>query len=675
MRNRPSFLTAAVVFLLLALPSHAREVISLNDSWRFTPARVAGMNRWGGANPNAGEPVSLPHTWNAADFMSNEGYRRGYGTYARQLEIPEDYRGKRVFLRFEGAGSLATVLVNNQLVGEHRGPYNAFVFEITDYLRPGAANSLTVICNNEPQFDIAPQSGDFNLYGGLYRDVWMEVTGPECISPLYFGSCGVLIHQNLVNERRAELSAEVHVSSTGDFRGCEVAFWLEDASGREVAGKKSTLVNNGIATCFVGLDRPHLWNGKEDPYLYKAVTVLKKDGVEVDRVEEQIGLRYFWVDAEKGFFLNGRHLKLQGVCRHQDWAGIASALTKENHLADFDLFDEIGANALRLAHYPQAKFMFQEADRRGYVVWEEIPFVSGYVASQAFEDNLRLQLREMILQNYNHPSICFWGLQNEVHADIAAIIGDLNDIAHGLDPGRMTVNATDQELPFIHTSDGVAWNKYYGWYYDTVGDFGKFLDDFHAQYPDDRLGISEYGGGGSVLHHVSKYGPADEKDVRASSRNRFHPEEKQTYLHYHDWKAIAERDFVWGSFVWNMFDFASSMRKEGDTDNQNDKGLVTHDRKTRKDAFYFYKANWNKSEPTMHLCSKNFTEREEPVTDIVAFSTAPSVKLYINGKLAGTARTDAYATVRWEDVRLSPGENTVTVRSAAGADSAVWTVK
>ena len=666
---------AAASLMLAATVSPAREVISLNESWRFTPSRVAGMNRWGGANPNAGEEVNLPHTWNAADFMSNAGYRRGYGTYARQLDIPEDYRGKRVFLKFEGAGSMATLLVNNRLVGEHKGPYNTFVFEITDYLRPGASNSLTVICNNEPRFDIAPQSGDFNVYGGLYRDVWMEVTGPECISPLYFGSDGVLIHQKLVTDERAELSAEVHVSSLDGYAGCEVAFWLEDAAGKVVARKESTQVNNGIATCFVGLDRPHLWNGKADPYLYKAVTVLRKEGKEVDRIEEQIGLRYFWVDADKGFFLNGKHLKLQGVCRHQDWADIAVALTKENHLADYDLFDEIGANALRLAHYPQAKFMFQEADRRGYIVWEEIPFVSTYVAADIFDDNLRLQLREMIIQNYNHPSICFWGLQNEVHDSIDAIIGDLNDIAHQLDPVRLTVSATDQELPFIHTPDAVAWNKYYGWYYDTAADFGPFMDAFHAQYPDDRLCISEYGGGGSVLHHVSRYGPENEKNVMAESRARFHPEEKQTYLHYHDWKAIAERDFVWGSFVWNMFDFASSMRREGDTDNQNDKGLVSRDRKTRKDAFYFYKANWNKAVPTLHLCSKNFTEREEDTTDIVVFSTAPTVKLYLNGKLAGTARTDAYATVRWENVKLARGGNTVTVRSAAGEDSAVWTVK
>ncbi len=673
---KKSFLLIALAASFLAADlSRAREVISLNEDWRFTPARVAGMNRWGGANPNAGDPVNLPHTWNAADFMSSSGYRRGYGTYAKQLEIPASYQGKRIFLRFEGAGVVATLLVNNKLVGEHRGAYNSFVFEVTDYVRPGATNSLTVICNNEPQFDIAPQSGDFNIYGGLYRDVWMEVTGPECISPLYFGSNGVLIHQKLVNEQRAELSAEVHVSSLGDYQGCEVAFWLEDAAGKVVAEKKTTQVNNGIATCYLGLDRPHLWNGKEDPYLYKAVTVLKKDGKEVDRVEEQIGLRYFWVDADKGFFLNGKHLKLQGVCRHQDWAELASALKEENHLADFDFFDEIGANALRLAHYPQAHFMFREADKRGYVVWEEIPFVSGYVAAQAFEDNLRLQLQEMIVQNYNHPSICFWGLQNEVHDGIDAIVGDLNDIAHRLDPGRMTVQATDQELPFIHTTDAMAWNKYFGWYYDTVSDFGPFMDDYHARFPNDKLGISEYGGGASVRQHVAAYGPADEVDVRSTSRGRFHPEEKQTYLHYYDWKAIAERDYVWGSFVWNMFDFGSSMRREGDTENQNDKGLVTHDRKTRKDAFYFYKANWNKQAATLHLCSKNYTEREEDTTDVMVFSTAPSVKLYLNGKLVGTAKTDAYATALWEGVKLAKGSNTVTVKSAAGEDTAIWNVK
>ena len=661
--------------LLMAAGLSAREVTSMNAGWNFSPSRSGG-SRFGGFGGARGETVDLPHTWNAADFMNDGGYRRGYGTYSKQFEVPESYQGKRVFLKFEAAGSMAIVQVNGKIVGEHKGPYNTFTFEITDYLRVGTNNSITVICNNEPQFDIAPQGGDFNLYGGLYRDVWMIVTEPECISPLYYGSNGVLIHQNLVNEKRAEISAEIHLSTTGDYKDCEIYFAVLDANGKVVAEKSSTLVNNDRATCAVGIENPHLWNGRQDPYLYKTVTVLKKGGKEIDRVEEPIGLRYFWVDKNQGFFLNGKHLKLQGVCRHQDWGDLAVAITQEQHLADYDLFDEIGANALRLAHYPQAKFMFQEADRRGYVVWEEIPFVGSYVDTKAFDDHLRLQLREMIIQNYNHPSIMFWGLFNEIHDNIDAIIGDLNDIAHELDPGRLTVAATDQDGTFLHISDAIAWNKYFGWYYDTVGDFGPFMDEWHARFPDARIGISEYGGGGSPIMHAAKYGPEDEKDVRSTSRARFHPEEKQTFIHMGDWKAIAERDFIWGSFVWNMFDFASSMRQEGDTNNQNDKGLVTRDRQTRKDAFYFYKANWNKAAQTVHLCSKRYTEREEDTTDIIVFTTAPSAKLYINGKqVGGNAKPNAYKTVRWDGVKLNKGVNQVVVKTPQGEDSATWTVK
>lgn len=670
-----TILSAGILVSLSAGTPYAREVISLNAGWTFTPTRSAGMMRFA-PRGNAPATIDLPHTWNAEDFMNDGGYRRGWGTYSKRMEIPEDYRGKRVFIKFEGAGSMAIVMVNNRLVGEHRGPYNTFTFELTPFLRFGTANSLTVLCNNEPQFDIAPQGGDFNLYGGLYRDVWMIVTDEACISPLYYGSNGVLIHQNMVNEKRAELTVDVHLSSSAGYDGCEVCFALEDASGKVVAEKKSTRINNDRAVCSLGLDTPHLWDGKEDPYLYKAVTVLKKDGKEIDRVEEMTGFRYFWIDKEKGFFLNGRHLKLQGVCRHQDWGDLAVALKQENHLADYDLFDEIGANALRLAHYPQAKFMFQEADRRGYVVWEEIPFVGGYVETQAFDDNLRLQLKEMILQNYNHPSICFWGLYNEIHGDFDAITGDLNVLAHELDPGRLTVAATDQEGTYTTIPDAIGWNKYFGWYYDTVSDFGPFLDDWHARFPDARIGISEYGGGGSKIMHVAKYGPEDEKDVRATSRARMHPEEKQTYIHIHDWKTIAERDYVWGSFVWNMFDFASSMRQEGDTNNQNDKGLVTRDRQTRKDAFYFYKANWNKDVKTVHLCSKNYTERKEDTTDVIVFTTAPSAKLYVNGKqIGGTARPDAFKTVCWPSVKLAKGENKVVVKTPQGEDTATWMVE
>ena len=668
---------ASLCLLLLSAPAGAREVVSMNDAWRFTPTRSAGMGRFGpfGQPAVRQTTVNLPHTWNAEDFMNDEGYRRGFGTYTKQIDIPDEYRGKRVFLQFEGAGTMATVLVNNKIVGEHRGAYNTFAFEVTDYLRYGTPNTVVVICDNEPQFDIAPQGGDFNQYGGLYRDVWMIVTDPVCITPLYYGSSGVLIHQTLVNERRAELFAEVRLSTTTDYKGCEVYFALEDATGKVVAEKVSTLVNDDRALCYLGLDNPHLWNGKADPYLYKAVTVLKKDGKEIDRVEENIGFRYFWVDQDKGFFLNGKHVKLHGVCRHQDWAVLANALTEKEHLADYDLFDEIGANALRLAHYPQAHFMFKEADKRGYLVWEEIPFVGGYVDLDSFRDNLKLQLAEMILQNYNHPSIVFWGLFNEIHDNIDEIVGELNDLAHELDPNRLTTSATDQDHTYITTTDATGWNKYFGWYYDTVADFGPFLDDWHARFPNARISVSEYGGGAALSIHVAKYGPEDEADVSATSRGHFHPEEKQTYIHMNNWKVIAERDYIWGSFVWNMFDFGSSIRREGDVNNLNNKGLMSQDRQTRKDAFYFYKANWNKAEQTVHLCSKRYTDRAEDTTDVIAFTTAPSAKLFINGKQVGSAKTDAYATVRWDDVKLAKGENRVEIRTAHGNDSVVWTVK
>lgn len=663
----------ALAALLAAVSSQAREVVSINQGWSFSKSISTGGSvdqfaRYAGR----GAKVDLPHTWNQSDFMSPEGYYRGYGSYSRKLAVPASYAGKRLFLKFEGAGTEATVFVNGQGVGNHKGAYNNFVFEITPYVHPGDTCAVAVVCNNSQRLDIAPQGGDFNQYGGLYRDAWLVVTDDVCISPLYYGSSGVLVSQPRVDDRLASIRADIHLSSLSGYDGCEIDFSILDASGSKVVDKPGVLVHSDRVTVSAEIADPHLWNGRQDPYLYKTVTVLKRNGKEIDRVEENIGLRYFSVDPDKGFFLNGKHLKLHGVCRHQDWADIAVALKEEHHLADFDFFDEMGVDALRLAHYPQAKRMFQEADRRGYVVWEEIPFVGGYVHDEGFHENLRQQLREMIIQNYNHPSICFWGIFNEIHGSFDAIVDELNALAHELDPFRMTVSATDQEGSFNLITDAIGWNKYYGWYTDSVADFGPFLDDWHARHPQTLLAISEYGGGASVQHHVAKY---DRDEKAAGFADPFHPEERQVWIHRNDWKAIAERDFVWGSFVWNMFDFASSIRREGDTRGQNDKGLVTRDRKERKDAFYFYKVNWNKTVNTVHLCSKRYTEREDSLTDVIVFTTAPSARLYVNGKLVGTQKADSYATVIWKDVVLSPGANEVVVRTSVGEDSAIWTVR
>ena len=389
----------------------AREVISINENWQFSEGASSprGLG-WGRGESAKEKSVNLPHTWNSDDYMNEGGYRRGYGTYSKKLEIVNKYQGKRLFIKFDGAGMVANVFLNSTHLGEHKGAYNAFTYEITDYVNYGQENVVTVICNNEQQFDVAPRGGDFNMYGGLYRDVWLIVADDDaCISPLYYSSTGVLVHQISVTKEWAELRAEIHLSTKSDYENCALEFSLLDADNKVVSTQVDSIIYNDKVVCSVGLENPHLWNGLKDPYLYKAVAVLTRNGKEIDRVEENIGIRYFHLNPDKGFFLNGEHLSLKGVCRHQDWAGIASALTAKNHLADFGFFEEMGANALRLAHYPQAKFMFQEADRRGYVVWEEIPFVGGYVNSKAFNDNLKLQLKELIIQYYNHPSICFWG--------------------------------------------------------------------------------------------------------------------------------------------------------------------------------------------------------------------------------------------------------------------------
>ena len=669
-----TILILCFVVLIVVPNSNARDVISINKNWNFNVGVQLPRGLGWGSGRSSSDTVNLPHTWNSNDFMSEDGYYRGYGSYSKVLEIPKEYEGKRLFLKFEGAGTVANVFVNSNHIGEHLGAYNAFTYEITDVVNYGEKNNIGVICDNSQRFDIAPQGGDFNMYGGLYRDAWLIVTEDDaCISPLYYGSTGVLIHQLYASEKRAELRAEIHLSTKSDYENCAIEFTVLDAADNIISSQVDSILENDGAVINVDIDNPHLWNGIKDPYLYKTVTVLTRNGNEIDRVEENIGVRYFYVDADKGFFLNGEQLKLRGVCRHQDWAGVASALTKENHLTDYSFFDEIGANSLRLAHYPQAHFMFEEADRRGYIVWEEIPFVGGYINSKAFEDNLKLQLKELIIQNYNHPSICFWGLFNEIRGDFNAITAELNELAHHMDPSRLTVAASYQEGTFNYITDAIAMNKYFGWYYDKVEDFGTYFDTWHAEHPNAKIGLSEYGAGGSITQHLSQFVPED--NPRPSSRGPWHPEEKQTAIHISHIKMIAERDFIWGSFVWNMFDFGSNFRREGNTPHINDKGLVSFDRKQRKDAFYLYKANWNKNEKTTHLCSKDFTNRKEDVTDIVVFATAPSAKLFINGKQIGKMDTDDYATVIWKDVKLNPGKNLVEIKTADGNDSAEWTVE
>lgn len=638
----------------------------LNDNWQF---------RFGHqVEKSTVARVDLPHTWNAQDALSGRtDYKRGLGHYERRLFVPADWKGQRLYLRFEGANSIADLFVNGRHAGQHRGGYGAFVFEITDFVNYGKANTLRVSVNNAETLELMPLVGDFNFYGGLYRDVHLVRTGPTCISLLDHGSSGIRLVQDSVSKDYAAIRALVALSNGSDTATqAEVLLRLLDGD-REVAAQRLTLTlppdSSVEGSLPVSLRRPHLWDGRRDPFRYRAEVSLWRNGHEVDRVEQPLGLRYYHIDPERGFFLNGRHLPLRGVCRHQDRSEVGNALRREHHDEDAAIMAEMGANAVRLAHYPQAEYFYDLMDRYGFIVWAEIPFVGpggysdeGFVNLLAFRQNGREQLVELIRQHYNHPSIVVWGLFNELSMrgeDPVPYIKELNDLAHREDPTRLTVAASNTDGALNFVTDAMAWNRYDGWYGGTPAGLGQWLDHMHTTHPDLRIAISEYGAGASLYHQQDTL-------VKTVATSFWHPENWQTHYHMANWREISARPFVWGSFIWNLFDFGAAHRREGDRPGINDKGLVSFDRRTRKDAFYFYKANWNKEIPLLYLAERRCTRRTRPVQTFMAFTNQPEAELFVNGTSCGHAKTDSLGTVRWNGVRLRPGQNEIRVVSGRG---------
>lgn len=638
----------------------------LNDNWQF---------RFGHqVEKNTVARVDLPHTWNAQDALSGRtDYKRGLGHYERRLFVPADWKGQRLYLRFEGANSIADLFVNGRHAGQHRGGYGAFVFEITDFVNYGKANTLRVSVNNAETLELMPLVGDFNFYGGLYRDVHLVRTGPTCISLLDHGSSGIRLVQDSVSKDYAAIRALVALSNGSDTATqAEVLLRLLDGD-REVAAQRLTLTlppdSSVEGSLPVSLRRPHLWDGRRDPFRYRAEVSLWRNGHEVDRVEQPLGLRYYHIDPERGFFLNGRHVPLRGVCRHQDRSEVGNALRREHHDEDAAIMAEMGANAVRLAHYPQAEYFYDLMDRYGFIVWAEIPFVGpggysdeGFVNLPAFRQNGREQLVELIRQHYNHPSIVVWGLFNELSMrgdDPVPYIKELNDLAHREDPTRLTVAASNTDGALNFVTDAMAWNRYDGWYGGTPAGLGQWLDHMHTTHPDLRIAISEYGAGASLYHQQDTL-------VKTVATSFWHPENWQTHYHMANWREISARPFVWGSFIWNLFDFGAAHRHEGDRVGINDKGLVSFDRRTRKDAFYFYKANWNKEVPLLYLAERRCTRRTRPVQTFMAFTNQPEAELFVNGTSCGHAKTDSLGTVRWTGVRLRPGQNEIRVVSGRG---------
>ncbi len=658
--NRVSLLLIGILWFQVYVVFGQRKDILLNKNWKFRFSHQV--------DKNSSRRVDLPHTWNTEDALSGKtDYKRGIGNYEKSLYIEPEWEGKRLFLRFEGANSVANVFVNHRHVGEHRGGYGAFIFEITDLVKYGEQNPVLVRVNNGEQLDVMPLVGDFNFYGGIYRNVHLLVMEKVCVSPLDYASSGVYLEQQVVNEKEAEVLARIHLSNKGEAQEIGLRVVVKDNHRVISQEEKNIYLNQGEdsqESKALHIPHPHLWNGREDPFMYDVEVEVIRGGRVTDRVVQPLGLRYYRTDPAEGFFLNGKHLALRGVCRHQDRAGVGNALCREHHEEDVALLLEMGANAVRLAHYPHATEVYDLMDKYGIVVWAEIPFVGpggyadkGFVDLPSFRYNGKEQLKELIRQHYNHPSVCFWGLFNELKEygdNPVEYVKELNELAHAEDPTRPTTSASNQGGALNLITDHIAWNRYDGWYGGTPANLGKWLDRTHQSNPELKIGISEYGAGASIYHQQDTL-------VQTNPGSWWHPENWQTWYHMENWKVMAARPYIWGTFVWNMFDFGAAHRTEGERPGINDKGLVTFDRKVRKDAFYFYKANWNKKEPMLYLAEKRNRHRLRPLQHFIAFTTAREAELFVNGKSCGKHKTDSYATVEWKDIPLKTGENHIKV--------------
>jgi len=605
-----------------------RDSFNIVD-WKFYKGDIHSAESGDKISEQGWEGVTVPHTWNAKDVLTEGDHcYQGVGWYRSSFDLPKEQKSRRYFIRFEGVCLVSDIYVNGVYIGRHKGGYSAFCYEITRQVRPGRKNSISVKVDNSMQPDVAP-SGTYlyPLFGGIYRPVTVFSTDDLCISPLDYASSGVYIRPVNVSQKQADVEVAIlldYRAASKDPNDAEVMLKTTVMDNNNVIAQSSekVVVKNNRQTASVSkihIDNPHLWNARKDPHLYKLnVRVEDAQGVKIDEIDQPLGLRFFEVDRDKGLILNGKPYHLYGVCRHQEWQGLGSALTDEQHKKDIELILELGANGVRLAHYQQADKMYSLCDEKGLVVWAEIPNTPAYRAENpAYLQNCKEQLTELIKQNFNHPSIFFWGMYNEIPIS-AEDVKSLHQTAKQLDPYRLTTQADFTQVTGRHfVTDVAAWNWYFGWYYDKVDKYITWYDKLHKEHPELKGGLSEYGAEGCISQQ-------QEDPNRPNPYGRFFPEQYQRLYHEEVWKNIKDRNDIWCKFVWNMFDFSWTFAKRGDRDFINHKGLVTHDRQVKKDAFYFYKANWS-DEPVLYILSRRNTQRTESNVQVVVYTNLDEV--------------------------------------------------
>lgn len=677
LKNSPlrALLGAALLSLGCVVSALAREEVPLDLGWRFALQPAGTGFSAAGFDDHAWETVTLPHTWNAIDGASGGSYVRGDGWYRRHFAAEPSWTGQRVFVDFRAANRVAEVWINGTRVGEHRGGYSRFRFDITDQLVAGD-NVLAVRVNNEPN-GIIPLGGDFTIWGGLTREVSLVIVPPTHLALRDYGSSGVYLTPQTIAADRAEVQVRALVEGAADATG-DVHVAVRDAQGAIVA-EQSARLHSGAAQPeaviqTVTVPKPHLWQGRADPYLYRVTVELRQGGNFVDAVEQPLGLRTITVDPKHGLFLNGRHLAAHGVDRHEDWLDHGMAISREQRRIDFGFLEEIGATVVRMCHYEHDDFDYQLCDADGILAWAELPFVGPPPESAEDNDNAVAQLRELIRQNYNHPSILCWSVGNETSQGAEPLIARLAKVAKEEDPGRFSTYAShhkDDDSRNFQT-DLLGYNKYFGWYSGSYADFASWLDAWHQRNPERPLGISEYGAGASVYQHEQNPPPRP----RTQAKGPWHPEEWQAEYHEAAWQTLKARPYLWATFIWNLFDFASAHRHEGDTAGRNDKGLVTYDRRTRKDAFYWYKANWTDT-PFVYITSRRDDVRFTPTAAVKVYSNCDTVELWVNEVPVGVRHSEDHRFI-WDHITLNPGPNRLYVVGTAGAthvtDSCGWTL-
>lgn len=567
-----------------------------------------------------GETVNLPHSWNATDGQDGgNDYFRGSCVYAKKLNKADLPENCEYYLEIRGANSSADVYVNGKHLAHHDGGYSTWRVNFTNELKD--ENDIAVVVDNAPNDKVYPQVADFTFYGGLYRDVYLVCVPQTHFDLDYFGGEGFTVTP-VMDGKNANVNLTTYVKDMQD--GDEIAFTVCDKEGNVVYESKA----KETSVDFV-IENANLWNGRKNPYLYTAKAAIVRGGETLDEVSARFGCRSFEIDPERGFILNGEEYPLRGVSRHQDRWGIGNALLPEHHEEDIDLILEVGATTIRLAHYQHDQYFYDLCDEKGLVIWAEIPYISQHMPTA--RENTISQMKELITQNYNHASIVVWGLSNEItmkgakDPDLLENHHILNDLVHEMDKTRLTtmacVSMCDMNEEYVQIPDVVSYNHYFGWYGGDTTMNGPWFDKFHATFPKKPIGVSEYGCE-ALNWHTSNPVQGD------------YTEEYQAYYHEELIKQLFTRKYLWATHVWNMFDFGADARAEGGENGQNHKGLMTFDRKYKKDAFYAYKA-WLSDEPFVHLCGKRYVDRVEDVTKVTVYSNQPEVELFLNGESLG----------------------------------------